>query len=264
MLRSATERQRVIGAFALETEYGALFRIEDVKASDGGGWEVAGYASSFGNVDHGGDVVMRGAFDATLESKRPVRFLNAHRTDQVLGVAKSLKADDKGLFGVFKISKTQLGEDTHTLLKDGALDSFSIGYIPTEVEFDDSGNRLLKQLDLYEVSIVAIPMNDRAVVTRVKADLPFDQLITRAVEHLKLGVQEAEALHARRASEERELTERHLAAIKALDEAVKAAGLSLDGLLVALAPKAEATGDLMVRLQLARKLSQRRGHLEAA
>lgn len=246
----------------METEYGALFRVEEVKASDGGGWEVAGYCSTFGNVDHGGDVVMRGAFDATLAAGSSVRFLNAHRTDQVLGVPKQLKTDDRGLFGVFKISKTSLGEDVHTLLKDGALDSFSIGYVPTEVEFDDGGQRLLKQVDLLEVSVVAIPMNDRAVVTRVKADLPFDQLLSRAVEHLKLGVTEAEALHARRVSDKRELTERHMAAIKALDEAVRAAGASLEALLTA--PADEASGDWKFRLEFARRLSQHRGHVEAA
>lgn len=248
------------GAFALDTEYGALLKIEDVKASDSG-WEVAGYAASFGTVDHGGDVVMRTAFDATLAGPRPVRFLNAHRTDQVLGVTKSLKADDKGLFGVFKISKTSLGEDVHTLLKDGALDSFSIGYVPTEVEFDDAGTRLLKQVDLLEVSVVAIPMNDRAVVTRVKADLPFDQLLERAVEHLKLGVQEAEALYARRASDKRELTERHKAAITSLHPEAKALVDRLDALLAALAPPVAATGNdhVKLRLELTRRRLKRLG-----
>jgi HK97 family phage prohead protease len=243
----------------LDTEYGALLRIEDVKASDSG-FEVAGYVSTYGNVDLGGDVVMRGAFDKTLENPSGVRFLYQHRPDQVLGVAKSLKSDDKGLFGVFKISKTTLGEDVHRLLVDKALDSFSIGFIPNEVEFDDAGTRLLKSLDLMEASIVSFPMNQRAGVTRVKADLPFDQLLQRAVEHLKLGVEEAEALHARRVSDKRELTERHVAAIQALDDAVKAAGSSLTALLVA--PTAEVPGDLKLRLALARRLSIRRGSLE--
>ncbi|HKC98924.1 MAG TPA: HK97 family phage prohead protease [Methylomirabilota bacterium] len=154
----------------MDTEYGALFKIDDVKQSDSGGWEVAGYASTYGNLDAGGDVVMRGAFDSSIEAEHKVRFLYAHRTDQVLGLPKSLKSDDRGLFGVFKISKTALGEDVHTLLKDGALDSFSIGYVPTDVEFDDSGARLLKGVDLLEVSVVALPMNGKATVTRVKAE----------------------------------------------------------------------------------------------
>lgn len=246
-------------------EYGALFKIDDVKASDSG-WEVAGYASTFGNIDHGGDVVMRGAFDATLAAwqagQQKVRFLWAHDTWQVLGVAKDLKADDRGLFGTFKISKTKLGEDVHTLLKDGAVDSFSIGYIPTEVEFDDVGTRKLLAIDLLEVSVVAIPMNDKAEVTRVKADLPFVQMLERSLEHLKLGTEEAKALHARRASEKRELNEAQLAALTGVRDQAKAFVTSLDELLTA--PADEALGDVKLRLELARRLSMRRGYLEVA
>jgi Escherichia/Staphylococcus phage prohead protease len=153
-------------------QYGALARIDSVKATDDG-WSCTGYVSTFGNVDHVGDVVMHGAFDASLAAwkagAQKIRFLNAHRTDQVLGVATELKADDRGLLGTFKISKTSLGQDIHTLLKDGALDSFSIGYVPTDIEFDDSGVRKLLGVDLLEVSLVSIPANDQAAVTGVKA-----------------------------------------------------------------------------------------------
>jgi HK97 family phage prohead protease len=177
----------------VQTEYGALFKIDDIKASDSG-WEVAGYASTFGNVDHGGDVVMRGAFDKTLAEwkagRNKVRFLWAHDTWQVLGVPKDLRTDDRGLFGTFKISKTQLGEDTHTLLKDGAVDSFSIGYLPADVEFDDVGVRKLLAVDLLEVSVVAIPMNDQAAVTRVKAAAEPDSLKRLSIAgHIELATE---------------------------------------------------------------------------
>lgn len=248
----------------MDITYGAPLQIQEIKASDGGGWEVAGYASTFGNVDHGGDVVMRAAFDQTLadwkSGKGKIRFLFGHDTWQVLGVPKELRADDKGLFGTFKISKTQLGEDVHTLLKDAALDSFSIGYVPTEVEFDDVGTRLLKQIDLLEVSVVAIPMNDLATVTRVKADLPFDKMFARSGEHLKLAATEAKALVERRASEKRELTERQLAAIKELIPEAEAWTEQLRALLPT-PPLEELGGDLKLRLELARRLSMRRGHL---
>lgn len=249
----------------MQPEYGALFKIDDVKASDGG-FEVAGYVSTFGNVDHGGDVVMRGAFDASIAAwrtgSRKIRFLYAHDTFSPLGVAKDLRADDKGLFGTFKISKTTLGEDVHTWLKDGALDSFSIGYIPTDVEFDDVGVRKLLSVDLLECSVVSIPMNEQAGVTRVKADLPFDQVLVRSLEHLKLGVAEAEALHTRRAAEKRELSERHLAAMKDLADEAEASMSRLRALLVALESESGPVGDMKLRLDLARRLSAYRGHLQ--
>ncbi len=153
-------------------EFGRLSPVLEVKA-DGDSWQVSGHVSTFGNVDAQGDVVMHGAFDDTLKSGRKVKFLMGHDSRMVLGTPLELKADDVGLFGRFKISRTQLGQDVHTLLKDGALDSFSIGYIPEQISFDDSGVRLLEAIDLLECSVVAIPANDQALVTGVKA---IDQL----------------------------------------------------------------------------------------
>jgi HK97 family phage prohead protease len=150
-----------------EILYSAPLRIAEIKAGDGG-MEVAGYVSTFGNVDFGGDIVQPSAFEGTLSAKAPVRFLYSHDSHQVLGKPLELRVDDKGLFGRFQISQTQLGKDVHTLLRDGALDSFSIGYIPTDVDHDEKGNRLLKSVDLLECSVVAMPMNTRATVTAVK------------------------------------------------------------------------------------------------
>lgn len=149
-------------------QVGRMLPIFEIKTVDEG-WEVSGYVSTFGNTDAGGDIVMPGAFEATLASSRKVKFLYAHRSDQVLGVPTSLGVDQKGLYGTFKISRTSLGQEVRTLLQDGALDSFSIGYVPTLSGFDSTGARLLKSVDLLECSIVALPMNDQAVVTSVKA-----------------------------------------------------------------------------------------------
>jgi HK97 family phage prohead protease len=152
---------------------GLPLHIEEFKAA-GTDWEVSGYVSTFGNTDRGYDIVQPGAFDRTLADGHTVKFLHSHKPELVLGVPKELKPDKKGLFARFKISKTQLGQDTHTLLQDGALDSFSIGYIPRGWEWqrDDESDygevRLLKDLDLLECSLVAVPMNPEATVTGVK------------------------------------------------------------------------------------------------
>lgn len=158
----------------MDTQFGNAVPIRSIKASGDGGWTVSGYVSTFGNVDHGGDVIARGAFDDTLQSGRKVRFLFGHDSRQILGTAKSLRADEKGLFGEFQISKTALGADVHTLLKDDAIDSFSIGYIPQDFEYDDQNVRVLKDIELLEVSLVAIPMNDQATVTAFKHRLYGD------------------------------------------------------------------------------------------
>lgn len=253
-------------------EFGAPLQIAEVKAA-GDAWEVAGYVSTFGGApDHGGDVVLAGAFDATLASGRKTRFLYAHDHEQVLGVPLDLAPDKTGLFGRFKISRTRLGEEVHQLLKDGALDSFSIGYIPEEVEFDDTGARLLKQVELLESSIVALPMNDRAVVTRVKQAAgespalaqrdpaqPFAAYLADVMDAVTTAAARAKALQVRRGAEQRELSDAHVAALRTMYAQLKAA-LADIGELVAARELARATdAQLALRKELLRRRAQRLG-----
>ena len=154
----------------MSVQYSIPVPIAELKAAPDGSWEVAGYASTFGGPpDRYGDVVMAGAFDKSLSDGRRVKFLYAHDQSQVLGTALELKADSHGLFGRWKISRTRLGEDVHTLLKDGALDSFSIGFFIDELDFDpETGTRMLQSIDLLECSVVAVPANPAAQVVSVK------------------------------------------------------------------------------------------------
>jgi HK97 family phage prohead protease len=188
----------------VSVQYSHPVPIAEIKAASDGSWEVSGLISTFGGVDLGGDTILRGAFDETLASGRKVKFLFAHDQSQVLGTALSLKAEDRGLFGRFKISRTRLGEDVHTLLKDGALDSFSIGYFPEEFEFDpDTGTRLLKKIDLLEASVVAIPMNPDAIVTSVKSRLTMDEEAQAVLGSLKSFVDRCSDLASLRAGDNR-------------------------------------------------------------
>ena len=150
------------------------FELEDLKARGDDGWTFSGYASTFGNIDHGGDIVERGAFTKSLQRRQP-RLLWQHDQREPLGKVLSLREDDRGLYGEFKISRTTRGHDAYQLLKDGALDSMSIGYLPDDHEFDDSGVRKLKSVELLEISLVTIPMNEEAIVTAVKAATPPPQ-----------------------------------------------------------------------------------------
>lgn len=152
-----------------KTLYSRPIQIAEFKAAGDGEWEVSGYVSTFGNVDYGGDVVRPGAFKKTLTSGPKVRFLRDHDSRMLLGVPLKLNEDTKGLFGRFKISKTRLGEETHELLKDGALDSFSFSYHADNYEIDEKEEvRYLNEVTLYEASLVAMPMNELSVVTGFK------------------------------------------------------------------------------------------------
>jgi len=145
------------------------FQLEDLKARGDDGWSFTGYASTFGNIDEGGDVVLRGAFTNTLAHRVP-KLLWQHDISEPIGKVLGLTEDDRGLHGEFKLSRTTRGHDAYQLLKDGAIDSMSIGYIPEDQEFDDVHSvRKLKSVDLLEISLVSIPMNEEARITAVKA-----------------------------------------------------------------------------------------------
>src|SRR5262252_8418584 len=109
------------------------FEIKEMVDLAGGGWEIAGYASTFGGPpDEHGDVVARGAFAASI-AVRPTKLLFEHAVP--IGKQLELREDDRGLFGRWTIVDTTAGTDAYKLAKAGVLDSLSIGYVPTEIAF---------------------------------------------------------------------------------------------------------------------------------
>lgn len=128
---------------------------------------VEGYITTWGNVDSYGDIIIQGAF-GELNPKK-VKFINQHNYSEVLGVCIELREDNIGIYGVFKFSNTELGRDTYTLAKDGAVTDFSIGFRLIEFKFNNEGNRIIEKGKLMETSVVTFPANDRANITMVKS-----------------------------------------------------------------------------------------------
>jgi HK97 family phage prohead protease len=156
-------------------EYKSIpFEVKEVVSVADGGWEISGYASTFGGEpDSYGDVIVAGAFADSIAA-RPTKFLFEHF--EPIGKQLEIREDDKGLFGRWSIVDTQAGTDAYKLAKAGVLDALSIGYMTKEEAFRDDGARLLLKVDLFEVSAVAIPANRNAVITDVKSGRakPFD------------------------------------------------------------------------------------------
>lgn len=132
---------------------------------------VEGYASTFGNVDSVNDVIVAGAFTKSL-GKRKVKLFYQHDWNKVIGKILEIREDAKGLYIKAELATTPLAEEVYSLLKMGALDSFSIGFsiLKGGYEYDaKKGVRYIKEADLFEVSVVSIPANEKAVVTAVKS-----------------------------------------------------------------------------------------------
>jgi HK97 family phage prohead protease len=140
--------------------------------------EFEGHGSVFGNVDLGGDIVMPGAFAKSIAEHQGAGMLPQmfwmHAMDQVPGKWVEMREDDRGLYVKGVLADTQLGNEMRTLLNMKAVRGLSIGYVPNDVAYDKEGNRLLKEIDLWEVSLVSLAMNPLARVEGAKSRLSRD------------------------------------------------------------------------------------------
>lgn len=129
-----------------------------------------GYASVFGIVDQGMDVVERGAFRKSLGTRK-VKMLWQHDMSQPIGVWDEIYEDERGLFVRGRLLKeVEKGREAMALLRAGAIDSMSIGYRTMESMPEGDGRvRKLTEVDLFEISLVTFPMLPDAKVTNVKS-----------------------------------------------------------------------------------------------
>ena len=143
--------------------------FEEVVAVEGG-TQISGYASIFGAVDQGGDVVERGAYGASLKAiagaGRNVKMLWQHDPAQPIGVWDDVREDGKGLWVKGRILESVAkGREAAALVQAGAIDGLSIGYRTVRAAKNTKGQRLLAELELWEVSLVTFPMLPSARVS---------------------------------------------------------------------------------------------------
>ena len=143
----------------------------EIKGIDEAG-KFSGYASTFGNVDLVGDIVQKGSFLKTLQKGADKVFMFwQHDSSVIVGEFTKLVEDEKGLFfeGQLFIKNIQQATEAHFLMRKGLIKSVSIGFRLDEKSFDQNNNRLLKEIDLMEISLVTFPANPEATIDRVKS-----------------------------------------------------------------------------------------------
>jgi len=168
------------------------YKAVQFKADDIEGRTFSGYASTY-DLDQGGDVIMPGAFTKTLaERAGRVKVLWQH--GEPIGKPKSMREDERGLYVEAQISKTRLGDEALELMRDGVIDSMSIGYsVPQgKSRYDDKGSRIIEELTLYEFSAVTFPMNEAAIITGIKS-LSYKE-IERVLREAGLSRSQAKAI----------------------------------------------------------------------
>lgn len=203
-----------------KTEYKTLlFDMDEYDEEQG---IFSGYGAVFGNIDDGGDIIEPGAFTKTIaEGWERVKILALHNDAWLpIGRPIEIREDAKGLYIKAKVSDTAMGRDIKVLLKDGVLNELSIGYDPIVFDYDETGIRHLREVKLWEVSIVTWAMNPEATITGYKAVEAADRavkLIADAAEEVKEG---------------RKISSARLKTLKDASETMKRAAKTLDALIL--------------------------------
>jgi len=160
------------------------FRVMELK-DDGGEASFTGLGSVFGNVDTGGDIVKKGAFKASLKERWPKLLLHhGHGETGMTPVGKydHVKETADGLEVAGKLFlETDAVRLAYRAMKEQQMDGLSIGYVPKVWEWDDKqGVRILKEVELHEVSLVTFPMNESARIQTVKARIAAGEVISKS------------------------------------------------------------------------------------
>lgn len=127
-----------------------------------------GILASYNTVDLGGDSILPGAFSKTLQERgNVVPLLWQHKTDTPVGDLALTDAPEGLLFKGRLLLELEDARKAYVLLKARVIKGMSIGY-DTIKDSIDNGVRQLKELRLWEGSIVTFPMNEAAMVTSIK------------------------------------------------------------------------------------------------
>jgi HK97 family phage prohead protease len=225
--------------------------------NDGAGF--SGYASTFGNVDSDGDIIMPGAFTDTIPEFLESGFVAwQHQWDNPIGKPVEAYEDSKGLYVSATISDTQQGRDARQLILDGVVRKMSIGFRTLKsrqlsedegkqilgddgyekalksLPFYAEGIRAIEKVQLFEFSPVSLPANAQALITAAKdsgSESPFNDHLLSMGSALDAFVTRLEHKVATRTRDGRSLSQAQLEQVEDIHSSLERAYSVTKGLL---------------------------------
>ncbi len=142
---------------------------------------VSGYLASFDTKDSDSDIILKGAFTKSLNERgvgsttaRKIAYLYQHDMTKPIGKFTTLVEDEKGLYFEATLDNIPLANDVLEQYKSGTLNQHSIGfrYIKDKVEHSKELDAyIIKELDLFEGSVVTMGANENTPFVGLKAEL---------------------------------------------------------------------------------------------
>lgn len=177
---------------ALEFRHLAACELKFAPDGDQAG-EIEAYASIFGELDQGNDIVVRGAYAKSLKARKredrwdiPMFFGHAHSSVPI-GLWTDFREDQRGLKakGKLLLANSSDARQVRDVVLAGGGMGVSIGYRPVLVKYVSGDGkesadwrpgcvRHLLEVDLSECSLTAMPMCRGAGVTSAKSAAEID------------------------------------------------------------------------------------------
>lgn len=142
-------------------EVKAAFTVDDAGTIEGIAWP-------WGTIDRTGDEISPGAF---AKAAAPLPMLDSHNHGIVVGVWEIVRETAQGLMvkGRLLIDDIPRAREVRAAIKAGAVQGLSVSFLPKKSAPRKGGGRTFTDLELLEVSIVAVPANPGARITTAKA-----------------------------------------------------------------------------------------------
>lgn len=133
-----------------------------------------------------------GAFARSIRERgdRVKLLINHDRKALPIGRAVALREDPAGLVGEFRVSQTAAGDEALALVRDGVVDSFSVGFVPVR-DRQDNGVVVRTEAAIREASLVAFPAYEGALIAGVRSATPaphFRNLAAARLEALRAEI----------------------------------------------------------------------------
>ena len=164
-----------------------LIKNIEIKSTDNKGL-FSGFASVFNVIDDHNDYIMPGAFLKTISENPEIKLLWQHDHAQPIGLITSIEEKEDGLYieGELLLDVVK-AKEAYALMKKRVVDSLSIGYEVLDYYYED-GVRFIKELRLWEVSVVTFPANRSAQILHVKSDSEksLENSLERAIDVLEI------------------------------------------------------------------------------
>jgi HK97 family phage prohead protease len=165
-------------------------KLAYAKSVDGEKFTISGYASTY-QWDRDGEKFVRGAWDLNEYKKNPVVLWAHNPAELPIGKAIAIEEDDYGLKVTVEFNQAdEKSMSVFELIKNGFLNAFSVGFIRRDYRMEDTGDGsgqkglAITKAELYEFSVVSVPANPGALISRDVAELAMKTLGPGAVEEI--------------------------------------------------------------------------------